>query len=484
MRLGGSYSLEENKTKSKLTDTLDLNSFSFGTYSVYLQSNQRKKNKYGLTLFTRTDKYPFYKGLVKGDRSFNINATTELVSSQHNQFLLNATYRRLKVLNAQVSSEKDDNTVLGRAEYIANEWKGLVTGNILYELGAGQEQKRDFAYLEVPAGTGQYAWIDYNNDGVQQLNEFELAAFPDQAKFIRVFTPTNEYVKANYNTFNYSVSINPHALLNGSKLKGFSKLLSRTNWQSSMQVSNKSIAQNNFQFNPFKYGLSDTALITLSTVLLNTFSYNRYAGSWGLDISNLQNSGKSLLTYGYESRKLNDWIFKIRVNLSRSITFDVNTKKELNSLGTANAQFENRNYNIHDYLLEPRITFIRGTRFRFVTGYSYDDKKNDTAFLGGQKAVSNALNLESKYNVLRSASIGATFTFNTIHFTSAHPNDANSTVGYIMLNGLLPGKNYLWNLNFTKTLLNNLELKVEYEGRKAGDSRTVHRGTASLNALF
>ena len=140
---------------------------------------------------------------------------------------------------------------------------------------------------------------------------------------------------------------------------------------------------------------------------------------------------------------------------------------------------------VQDWLAEPRLTFIRGTNSRFATGYSFDTKRNDTAFHGGQKAVSNALNFETKYNVLRSASVEAKFTFNTIDFTTTHAvNGANSTVGYIMLNGLLPGKNYLWNLSFTKTLLNNLELRFEYEGRKPGDARTVHRGTASLNALF
>jgi len=485
LRLGARYALEQNQTKNRVNDTLSLNSFSFGTYSMYLQSNQKRKNKYGVTFFTRTDRYPIAKQLVKGDRSYNINLQTELVSNTHHQFLLNATFRKLKVLNSAVTSQKDDNTILGRAEYVMNEWKGLLTGNVLYEIGAGQEQKRDFAYLEVPAGTGQYAWIDYNNDGVQQLNEFELAAFPDQAKFIRIFTPTNEFVKANYTTLNYSVALNPRAAMNSSTVKGFGKLISKTNWQSSLQIAKKSIAKGDFEFNPFKYGLTDTALITLSNVLLNTFSFNRYGTVWGFDISNLQNGGKSLLTYGYESRKLKDWIFKVRFNLSRSITFEINTKREINSLSTANAQFENRNYKIHDWLAEPRLTFIRGTNFRFVTGYSFDTKTNDTAFNGGQKAVSNALNFETKYNVLRSASVEAKFTFNTIDFTTTHVvNGANSTVGYIMLNGLLPGKNYLWNLSFTKTLLNNLELRFEYEGRKPGNARTVHRGTASLNALF
>ena len=475
-RLGFRYSFEQNSTKGKVTDTLSPISFSFDTYSAYLKSSERKKNKYGLTFFTRSDKYPLGKNFIRGDRSLNVNLQTELLANQHHQFLFNATFRKLKVLDP-ISKQKADETVLGRAEYLVNEWKGLLTGNVLYELGTGQEQKRDFVYLEVPAGTGQYAWIDYNADRVQQLNEFEEALFPDQAKFIRIFTPTNQFIKANYTTFNYSMRLNPRAVLSQSKLKGIKKIISRTNVQTSLQVSKKSIAKGNTEFSPFKYELTDTALITLNTVLLNTISFNRFSSVWGFDISNLRNSGKTLLTYGYESRKLNDWVLKLRWNISKSFTLDMSGKKGLTGLYTPS--FANRNYELTINNIEPRIVFIQGTKFRLATGYKFDTKKN-LALYGGEKSSSNSINIETKYNVLQNSSVTAKFTFSNIDFKFP----ANTTVSYIMLDGLLPGSNYLWSIDFTKRLLNNLELNFQYEGRKPGDARTVHIGRASVRALF
>jgi len=475
-RLGFRYAFEKNSTRSKSTDTLTPISFSFDTYSAYIKSSDKKKNRYGLTFFTRSDKYPLAKNFIRGDKSMNVNLQTELLASKRHQFLLNATFRKLKVLNA-ISKQKADETVLGRAEYIINEWKGLLNGNILYELGTGQEQKRDFVYLEVPAGSGQYAWNDYNNDGVQQLNEFEEALFPDQAKFIRIFTPTNQYIKANYNTFNYSFRLNPKAMLSSTSLKGFKKIISRTNLQSSLQVNRKSIAKGITEFSPFKYELTDTALITLNTVFLNTFSFNRFSSKWGFDISNLRNSGKTLLTYGYESRTLNDWNIKLRWNVSRSLTLDLTGKKGLNGLYTPS--FANRNYELSIYNIEPKIVFLQGTKFRLSTGYKFDTKKN-SALYGGEKSSSNSINVETKYNVLQNGSIAARFTFNNIDFKSP----ANTTVSYIMLDGLLPGSNYLWNIDVTKRLLNNLELNFQYEGRKPGSARTVHVGRASVRALF
>lgn len=72
------------------------------------------------------------------------------------------------------------------------------------------------------------------------------------------------------------------------------------------------------------------------------------------------------------------------------------------------------------------------------------------------------------------------FTYNSINYTGA----ANSTISYIMLEGLLPGKNFLWSLDVTKRLSNALELSFQYEGRKPAETRTIHIGRASLRAIL
>jgi hypothetical protein len=236
--------------------------------------------------------------------------------------------------------------------------------------------------------------------------------------------------------------------LNKSDLKGFSKFVSKFNLLTSLQISKKSIAKGSFEFNPFKYNAEDTALITLNTTINNVISFNRLSSKWGLDLSNLRNNGKSLLTYGYESRKLNDWNLKWRLNLSRTFSLNVTGKKGRNGLYTP--QFANRNYQLDIYNVEPTLTFIRGTSFRLLTGYKYETKKNLPLY-GGEKSSSHSLNLETKYNILQNSSITGRFTFNNIDYNFP----TNSTVSYIMLDGLLPGKNYLWSLGLTKRLINN-----------------------------
>ena len=475
---GASYALEHNEIRDRKFDSVSSSSFAFTRVSAYIRSNQAKDNRWALTYFTRSDKMPYFKKLEGVDRSHNITLNSELLANSHHQVRLNLTYRQLEVTNKALSNLKPENTILGRAEYAINEFKGFLAGTVLYEVGAGQEQKRDFSYIEVPAGRGEFAWNDYNNDGIPQLNEFEIALFPDQAKFIRVFTPTNQFVKANYTQFNYSLTLNPRTLIDRFKNKKLGSFIGKINFQSSLQTAKKELAKGDIVFNPFKkVSINDTSLLTLTNVFTNTFSFNRFSTKWGFDISNGVNYNKSLLTYGFESRKLNDWTIKGRWNPARNYTFEIIQKLRNNSLLTP--KFSNRNYEIETINSEPRLTFTSGTNFRLSASYEFSQKKNKMIY-GGEKSISNSLTAEGKYNAVNNTSLTGQLTYTNIDYKGM----PNTTVSYIMLDALLPGKNVLWNFDLTKRLGNNLELNFQYEGRKPAETRTIHIGRASLRAIL
>jgi hypothetical protein len=369
-------------------------------------------------------------------------------------------------------------------EYFVNAWKGVLRGNVLYEIGSGQQQKLSYTYLQVPAGTGNYAWIDFNKDGIQQLSEFVPAQFQDQAQYIRVYTPTDEYIKANYNTFNYSFSLSPKMLVTP-KSKGLMRFLGRLTYLSSLQLNQKQQASQVVQYDPFKAPLNDTALITRTMILVNTLSVNRTDAHWGFDLSNTQNGGKSLLTYGYETHQTNEWSIRARVNLNKAIALTGIFREGTSALNNSSSNFDSSNYNLNQFSMDPGFTYTKGSSFRIGMDFKLTNKQN-SALWGGQHYTSDAFSSDFKYNILQSTSIQGKFTMNSILYTASQNGSASTTspVSYTILEGLLPGKNYLWNLDFTKKLGSSLELSLQYEGRKAGDTGIVHTGRASLRALL
>lgn len=165
---------------------------------------------------------------------------------------------------------------------------------------------------------------------------------------------------------------------------------------------------------------------------------------------------------------------KIRSNWFRKFTLDLIGKANRNLLETPN--FSNRNYNVLSLSFEPRITYTKGTNLRLISGYKRDQKQNS----GNEKATINALLLEGKYNLVSNTSVGSRLNVSNIVFSGA----PSSTLGYIMLDGLQPGRNLIWTVDLTKRLGSFIEMSIQYEGRKSGSSGLVNIGRAQVRAIL
>src|SRR5690606_27986664 len=139
------------------------------------------------------------------------------VKNPNNILRLNVNYRRLSILDSTIFNAKPENTILNRLEHVLKLWKGAITTTSFYELGSGLELKKEFVFLEVNSGQGTHTWIDYNNDGIKDLGEFEIAIFSDQGKYIRVFVPTNEYLRTYANQFSTNLFLRPENIWRGEK---------------------------------------------------------------------------------------------------------------------------------------------------------------------------------------------------------------------------------------------------------------------------
>lgn len=454
-------------------------SFAFDRYGLYMKRDDHEKVNFGLSYEYRTDDSAGADQFIPYSRSHNAEGRLEFSGPGTQQVSLTAAYRNLMLEDGFSGTEGSGEKVLGRLDYTGSLWNRFIVPAVLYEIGSGQEQKLEQVYIEVPAGQGQYMWVDYNEDGVQQANEFELGLYPDQKKYLLIVTPTRDYQRVNYVILTHSLNINPEALFDGLReKKRWQKFISRFSDQLTLQINNKVLASEGMAgFNPFANTLADNSIIANSTSVNNTFFFNRKSARWGLDYNFGYHSAKALLTYGLESQFRQKQLLKARWSFARNLTGILHGSTGRMMHGSALQ--DGRSYDIDQRSLHPELVWLKPSLFRITGGYEWDERLNAVEY-GGEHAHIQRLLLELRFTVPNLGILQGRGTWADIRYSGKE----NTPVAFTLMESLQPGTNWLWYLNWERRIGKGLEISLEYEGRKPGRQDVIHTGRMSIRAIL
>jgi hypothetical protein len=384
-------------------------------------------------------------------------------------------YRNLRVLDTLLTPARPEESATGRTDYSLVAARGAIQVNSFYEGGTGREARRLYSYVEVAPGTGTYTWIDYNADGVPQLNEFEVAAFRDQANYIRILANTDDYIKVFFNQFNTVLNLQPSAWFTSGK-KPF---WARFSLLSSVRFDNRITGENTLAvWNPFPRILPDSLLLSTQANSRHTLFFDRTGSVFAADITYQDQQVRQLLANGLESRGQEAWSGTVRWNVISWM--GLQQKGEWSSKQSAAEAFTSRNFDIDTKESDTRLNFQPGQVYRISGSFRYKDKINVSPEGSRELAIIRDVGLEWRYNSVRKGIITAKFNLVQIAYNS----DPGTSLAFEMLEGLRVGENMTWSLSVQRSLGSSLQLSLNYEGRKPSGLNIIHTGGAQVRAFF
>jgi len=466
--VGARLNLEDNEQKDKATDTFTPLSQRFTEYEVYAGRGDSTATFVEIGYRHRVNDSLRFNNLERVNKSDTYFIRSQPIKDDVQSLQVFANYRILSSEEATVDNEISLNS---RVIYNRKLFANKVLWNTTYETNSGTIPQQDFTYLEVNPGQGTFTWIDYNNNGIQDLNEFEVVQFQDQARYVRILLPNQIFIPIHQNKFSQTITLNP---ISWSSDEGLKKVLSQFYNQTSYLIDRMVVREGEkFDLNPFD-DRGDQLGLNLS--FRNSLFFNRGKQRYTTNYTYLSTTTENLQSIGSIESEIESHQINFLHKVADSWLLTLNGQTGFNASRSEN--FANRNFEIDENLLKPQISYLFGESNRIDMFYEYQNKDNqinDPAKLDQQN-----LGLGWSFNNGQKYAVNGELRYVNNDFEG----QAFSPVGFQMLEGLQPGQNMTWNLLVQKKITNFIDLNLSYSGRNSETARTVHTGSVQLKAYF
>lgn len=141
--------------------------------------------------------------------TWEATAQTNLRLQRYGNYRARINYQNLLAYNAIRPTRTQ--VLLAQLTGLLSLWRERLRLHWQQELSTENTPEWQQHFIRVPDGQGRYMWLDANGDGIEQLDEFVVAAFRDQGKYVLQMVPASTVRATRTNSVQLGVNITPRA---------------------------------------------------------------------------------------------------------------------------------------------------------------------------------------------------------------------------------------------------------------------------------
>ncbi len=348
-----------------------------------------------------------------------------------------------------------------------------------YSVSTQRRSIRQETYFEVGPELGQYVWIDNNENGVEEIDEFFPELSPNEGTYILQFLPSDELIPTTELSFRNGLEWTPFRT-NGSD-NDVNNLLKSLELESRFDIFENTTNPDENEIYLMRLDTFRDDSLTIQGRLswsqrVRVNPTKKWESSAFYSNSTSLNKRTSEIVKTFDQHLM----FENEYQINKSQWFDLTLSRAIKE--NSSNELVQRSYNIKSWEIEPgyRVRFSRSLQFGLQAGYTSKVNRTDSDANADTNAKIFRSILSTRAFLIDRIQFGSNIEFRNTKVTGA----TNTFTNYELTEGTGAGRHMIWSINAGYRISNLVRITFNYDGRTVAERTDIHTIKLVVSAIF
>lgn len=361
-------------------------------------------------------------------------------------------------------------------------WNRFLEAQLFYDANTERRSLLQETFIEVGPELGQYVWIDLNEDGVQQVDEFFTEQGPNEGAFIKQLVPSEELFPVIALQARWRMSVDPSRLIDDydARFSDWLDFLSGVRWHTRIDIreENRTEKLSDIYFMRLHRFRDDSLTINGRIFIEQDIELFRNDTRRELRITADRMRSQQRQASGLEKRVTEH--LRLRGGARVSRRFRVMVDASLGRNENRSETFASRNFSIRGGEIRPGLDARWSSSIQSGTGFSLI-RRTDRFPTTRAMVAGTTLHVNTRVNLGGRIQSAARIEYRNFDLSGG---PSTSLGEFELTDGAGMGQSLAWSLQSDYRISDFLRANLQYNGRTVPGRPAIQTVRFSVNAVF